>query len=169
MFGGIAGTCGVLTGSPLDTLKVRQQLSGATGGGIINAARALIKTEGLSGLFKGASAMALAQAPINATIFGANHFATLWMQGSQGGLPLSAAQVFACGSFSGIMQSLVLSPFELIKTQQQMDSVGRRGGNISMREVTVKILGQLGPLGLYRGMSATLVRSYFDLYRSLVQ
>lgn len=157
----------MLVGSPLDTLKVRAQLATSSeGASLAVAARTLIRTEGLSGLFKGASAMALAQAPINATIFGANHFATLWMQERQGGAPLSIPQLFVGGSFSGMMQSLVLSPFELIKTQQQMHSVGRRGAHRSLVEVMGTITQQLGPLGLYRGMSATLLRDgpTFGLY-----
>ena len=156
IFGGISGTFGVLVGHPFDTLKLRMQMGG--GASLSAAARALLATEGARGLFKGAFSISLGQAPINAMIFGANHFATELLQGAQGGAPLTLPQLFACGTFSGLMQSLVLSPFELLKVQQQMHGVGCRGETLSFREVSSAIVARFGLRGLYRGMSATLVR-----------
>jgi solute carrier family 25 carnitine/acylcarnitine transporter 20/29 len=156
IFGGISGTFGVLVGHPFDTLKLRMQMPGGPGS-LLVAARSLLATEGVRGLFKGAFSISLGQAPINAMIFGANHFATEVLQGQQSGTPLTTAQLFACGTFSGLMQSLVLSPFELLKVQQQMHGVGCQGETLSFREVSQSIVHRFGWLGLYRGMCATLV------------
>ena len=158
IFGGISGTFGVLVGHPLDTLKLRMQTAEGGQQSLYAAARTVVRTEGLRGLFKGAFSISLGQAPINAMIFGANHFATEVLQGSQGGVPLSLPQLFACGTFSGLMQSTVLSPFELLKVQQQMHGVGQRGETLSFREVSTAIVQRFGPQGLFRGMASTLVR-----------
>ena len=158
IFGGISGTFGVLVGHPFDTLKLRMQMGG--GAPLAAAARALLASEGPRGLFKGAFSISLGQAPINAMIFGANHFATELLLGRQGGAPLSLAQTFGCGTFSGLMQSLVLAPFELLKVQQQMHGVGRRGEALAFSAAARAVVERFGVAGLYRGMAATLVRGF---------
>ena len=166
VFGGISGTCGVLVGHPFDTIKLRMQMAAAPAAGaapapgVAAALRAVVRAEGLRGLFKGAFSISLGQAPINAMIFGANHFATELLLGRQGGAPLSLAQTFGCGTFSGLMQSLVLAPFELLKVQQQMHGVGRRGEALAFSAAARAVVERFGVAGLYRGMAATLVRGF---------
>jgi solute carrier family 25 carnitine/acylcarnitine transporter 20/29 len=159
IFGGLSGTFGVLVGHPFDTLKLRMQTSAAGPESLASAARTVLRTEGLRGLFKGAFSISLGQAPINAMIFGANHFATSVLRDSQRGAALSMAQLYACGTFSGLMQSLILSPFELLKVQQQLHGVGCKGDTLGFREVSREIVSKFGVLGLYRGMASTMVRA----------
>ncbi|KAH9970446.1 solute carrier family 25 member 38 [Russula compacta] len=62
------------------------------------------------------------------------------------------------GALSGFTSSLLLQPFDLIKTRlQQGDATLRHAGAI--RSTTQSIVSSSGVLGLWRGTSATLLRN----------
>ena len=153
--GALAGTAGILTGAPFDTLKVRLQTAG--GGSMLRAAASLVSREGPLSLYRGALALSLAQAPINSIIFAAYHVAERVLMDRTGG-PLGGAappvRQFAAGCFSGVAQAIVLSPFELLKVQQQVYGPG----SLRLRDAITAVLEKQGPRGLLRGMGATLVR-----------
>lgn len=50
--GGIGGACGVIAGQPLDTIRIRQQQPGYSGGAAL-LARSIVAVEGLRSLFRG--------------------------------------------------------------------------------------------------------------------
>ena len=65
------GACLIATGftHPLEMLKTRLMLSGASSGGMIAVGRTVVRTEGWGALYKG-----LAPALVRSTIAGVRHF-----------------------------------------------------------------------------------------------
>jgi solute carrier family 25 carnitine/acylcarnitine transporter 20/29 len=127
----VAGTLGaivgVLVGAPLDVIKTRSQASGSAGGAGLSI-RALLaevaRREGPAGFFKGSVVAALGQAPNNIIVWGAYGSALSFLAPS--GRPSSSfhqpslVDVSVAGCWAGLLQSLVLSPIEHIKVQQQV-------------------------------------------------
>ncbi|KAL7399470.1 hypothetical protein ABVT39_024909 [Epinephelus coioides] len=97
----------------------------------------------------------------NSVVFGSYSNALDYLTQSQRsdrsqGKPASAAQVFAAGSFSGLVQVFVLAPIDLVKVrlQGQTTAVRYRG---PIHCVAV-ILKEEGPRGLFRGGFALALR-----------
>jgi len=94
--GGVSGTACVIVGHPFDTFKVRLQLGGTTGG--------------FSSLFKGMAAPASMAAAINAVIFSSFGWSSRIWDTSPALEPYSGYKNFVCGSFSGLVQCLIVCP-----------------------------------------------------------
>ncbi len=165
--GAVGGTAGILTGAPFDTVKVRLQTAG---GSMFREFASLVRNEGVRSLWRGSFSLSLGQAPVNALIFSAYHVAErALMEGRPRGPLGGAAPVdvqFFAGCFSGVVQAVMLSPFELVKVQQQTYGPGSLGVQAAMR----RIVARHGAVGLFRGMFATLLRDgptfgvYFTSY-----
>jgi solute carrier family 25 carnitine/acylcarnitine transporter 20/29 len=165
--GAVGGTAGILSGAPFDTVKVRLQTAG---GSMWREFGAIVRTEGVRSLWRGSLALSLGQAPVNALIFSAYHAAErALMEGRPRGPLGGAAPVdvqFLAGCFSGMVQAFMLSPFELIKVQQQTYGPGSLG----LEAATRRVVERYGARGLFRGVWATLLRDgptfgvYFTSY-----
>lgn len=167
MAGAVGGTAGILSGAPFDTVKVRLQNSGGT---MAREFASLIRSDGFFSLWRGSLSLSLGQAPVNALIFSAYHVAErVLMEGRPRGPLGGAAPVdvqFFAGCFSGMTQAVMLSPFELVKVQQQ--TYGH--GSLGLVEATRRIRARYGARGLLRGTASTLLRDgptfgvYFTSY-----
>lgn len=138
-----------------------------------------------STLFRGIGAPLSTAAVVNAIIF-ASYGATsrLWdayyhiphvdeddfhgvVAGSEGAILLEhshhpalknqIAKNFVCGGIAGIVQSLVISPMELVKCRLQVQSASSAVYKNSF-DAASKIVSQQGVRGLYRGMASTCWR-----------
>ena len=169
--GWAAGAASRLAGQPLDTLLVRVQAGSAGGrraaaGGVRGGARRALQAAlqggpgGLRALWSGVIPVVLVVPLQNALMFagyGAGERACK-RRGQQGGqrgggdlLP-----VFIGGTLGGVVQSVVVSPVELLKTARQLapDGVGLRG---TLRSLAPAVRAS-GPAVLFRGMGATILR-----------
>lgn len=151
--GSIGAIAGIIIGSPLDVIKTQLQAGKAPAG---SSAFSLFRSSLASPrvMFKGVGASALSMAPNNFVMFGSYGSAMEALKLS----PLSEswshlARVGAAGSVGGFLQSFVVSPFELVKVQQQTNSEGRPPSALSSVRHIVR---QHGPAGLWRGMSLCL-------------
>lgn len=54
--GGFGGVAGIISGYPLDTLRIRQQSSGSGSGSAFNILRDIVKNEGATALYRGMAA-----------------------------------------------------------------------------------------------------------------
>ncbi|PKI78446.1 hypothetical protein CRG98_001158, partial [Punica granatum] len=54
--GGFGGVAGIVSGYPLDTLRIRQQSSGSGSSSAINILRGIVRNEGLAALYRGMGA-----------------------------------------------------------------------------------------------------------------
>ncbi|XP_063001770.1 solute carrier family 25 member 45 isoform X2 [Elgaria multicarinata webbii] len=120
--GWLAGAAGLALGHPFDTVKVRIQ----TQAGYRNILDCMVRTyrhETFRGFFKGMSFPLLSVAVVNSVTFGAYGNALLYLCNTpcrdRHSDPPSYAHVFMAGSFSGLMQAVILAPVDLIKVRLQ--------------------------------------------------
>ncbi|XP_075949153.1 solute carrier family 25 member 45 [Anarhichas minor] len=156
--GSISGALGLAVGHPLDTVKVRLQAQSVYTG-ILHCMSKTYSNEGLHGFFKGMAFPVLTTGITNAVVFGSYSNALDYLtqsQHSDQGKPASAAQVFAAGCFSGLMQVCVYAPIDLVKVRLQgQTTVQRYRGPVHCVAV---ILNEEGPKGLFRGGLAIALR-----------
>jgi len=164
------GAAGVAFGYPLDTVKVKIQTQEIGDNGLkqyrgtYDCLSKIVKSEGARGLYKGMSSPLAGVAGINAITFGAygNILRVLPNQESIGSITLA-------GSGAGLVQSFIVSPMELVKTQMQVC------GRESISETVGAILRGSGINGLTRGLGITLTREvpafgiYFGSYEICIR
>ncbi|KAK3159678.1 hypothetical protein QOZ80_1BG0049710 [Eleusine coracana subsp. coracana] len=181
--GGVGGMAGVLAGHPLDTLRIRLQqppphvISPSTG--IVAAARrppasavamlrGILRAEGPAALYRGMSAPLASVAVQNAMVFQVYAILSRSLdsssESSSGTDPPSYTSVALAGVGTGALQTLILSPVELVKIRLQLEAAGhkhtfRRPGAGGGPMATARhILKTEGLRGVYRGLTVTALR-----------
>lgn len=141
----------------LNNLSVMKQPK--PGAGIYLYFKTIVKNEGYRALFKGLGPNLLGVAPYRAIYFfsyaNSKVFLTRFISEER---PL----LHVCSAFiAGFSAVTVTNPIWFVKTRLQLDET-RRG--LSTLEVVQKILREKGPLGFYKGISA----SYFGIGESAI-
>ncbi|KAF8062934.1 hypothetical protein HT031_003773 [Scenedesmus sp. PABB004] len=187
--GVLAGAVNVTSGYPFDTLKVRLQAGRGAYAGMTDAARAIWRSEGPRGFFRGLSAPLLggaAETGVNYLVYSRVLDALAQRHApaapaaqpaqppaqpppspprGRGAPPLAAVPV--AGAVAGGALALILSPTELVKCRMQMAQF--RSPLHCLRDV----LSSEGAAGLARGLGPTLVREvpgnaiFFTTYEAL--
>lgn len=163
--GGFGGICTVISGHPLDTIKVRLQTMPlpASGelplySGTYDCAKRTIQREGFRGLYKGMSAPIVGVAPIFAMSFFGFGLGKRLQQKTPEEV-LSNTQLFAAGAFSGIFTTSVMAPGERIKCLLQIQQGGNAPQKYSgMADCAKKLYKEGGIRSIYKGTFATLLR-----------
>ncbi|KAH9074969.1 carnitine/acyl carnitine carrier [Lactarius deliciosus] len=177
--GTVAGVSGIVVGFPFDTVKYRFQnpAPNVQYRSTLHALTTITREERLRGLFKGISSP-LASAPVlNGLLFATYRF-LLKVQVR----PDAAAdqrqvrqeptlgRIFLAGAGCGLASTLLTTPIELIKTQQQKQQQRLSADGLarvaSARTVAAHIFRAGGVRALYRGLSATILRDVggFGMY-----
>jgi len=167
--GCIGGAAGILAGYPLDTVKVKIQTQDVRNGRMaykstFDCLFKLIRADGVKSLYKGMSSPLLGVAGINAITFGA-YGNVLRMLPDQD----SISSITLAGASAGLIQSVVVSPMELVKTQMQV--CGQNGIGDAVSTIT----RSAGMRGLARGLGITLTREvpafgiYFGSYEIMIR
>ncbi|CAI2377180.1 unnamed protein product [Moneuplotes crassus] len=143
--GVVSGSIGVFVGHPLDTLRIRMQLSNPKP--ILELATETCVKEGVRGLYKGAVAPVIGRAPISGVTMAANDYCLRTMNYFNINENLKAT---IAGVVSGIVSSPICCPIEHIKIKKQAYS----SGNISYSSIA----RAEGLSGLFRGLIPTLAR-----------
>ncbi|KAK4485245.1 hypothetical protein RD792_007875 [Penstemon davidsonii] len=165
--GMLAGVATVVVGHPFDTVKVKLQKhnTGADGmkykSGLHCTAR-ILKTEGVKGLYRGATSSFVGMAFESSLAFG---IYSQTKQLLQGGITSEKPQlhaIFPSGLFAGAVISFILCPSELVKCRMQVQgtdsllpSLSRYSGPIDCALKTIKTEGLSG---IFRGGGATMLR-----------
>ncbi|XP_049876407.1 congested-like trachea protein [Pectinophora gossypiella] len=163
--GGFGGICTVLSGHPLDTIKVRLQTmpvpkpgEAPLYTGTFDCFTKTIRKEGFFGLYKGMSAPLTGVAPIFAISFFGFGLGKKLITGNSD-LPLSKLELFAAGAFSGIFTTSVMAPGERIKcllqTQQAHGGPQKYKG---MVDCAKQLYLEGGIRSIYKGSVLTLCR-----------
>ncbi|KAJ7571481.1 hypothetical protein O6H91_01G164500 [Diphasiastrum complanatum] len=168
--GGLGGMAGVIAGHPLDTIRIRLQQPSASGPTTAGAVvRRLLATEGTFGFFKGMSSPLATIAIQNAVSF--QTYALLSRAlAVDGNEPLPLQRVALAGIGAGALQTVILTPVDLVKIHLQLHTPHRNFGPL---EVTREIIQREGVRGLYRGFTVTVLRDapshgvYFGAYESI--
>lgn len=116
--GSFAGLIVCLTGHPLDSMKVRMQnsLSKITFSEVIAKT---YKNEGLLGFYKGMGPPLVTVPLINSIVFASYEFCKRQL-GAVSEDDFTFGQSMVSGMFAGFVNSLVLSPIELVKCRLQI-------------------------------------------------
>jgi solute carrier family 25 carnitine/acylcarnitine transporter 20/29 len=168
--GGIAGAAGVVVGNPLDVAKSRSQVFPDTKA--LSHLKSIVTKEGFSSLFKGMSYPLTSSMLQNAVVFHSYGTALRFFGHSNTNtidptLQTSPPQrqslthhIFTAGCFAGAIQTLVVTPIDLLKINLQLQtaipSCPSYRGPIQM---ALDIFRQHGLIrGLYRGAVITALR-----------
>lgn len=170
LFGGVAST---YIGHPLDTVKVRLQTQSKTNPqykGACHCFRTILRQEKFRGLYKGVTSPLLGIAGMNATIFSVYGAVIKRLPSDK------AVNHWWAGCASGLAQSIIISPVELIKTQMQIQGIGKsdmkeyRG----WRATCGHIIKHSGYSGFGKGLAVCIVRdipsfgAFFYTYELLI-
>ncbi|XP_017854114.2 LOW QUALITY PROTEIN: mitochondrial magnesium exporter 1, partial [Drosophila busckii] len=177
--GGVGGMCSVITGYPLDTIKVRlQTMPLPTVGqtprykGVIDCAVKIIRHEGVRGLYRGISAPLVGVTPIYAVDFAVYAAGKRLFQTDEH-VKLTYTQIFIAGVGAGICSALVTVPTDRIKVLLQTQPV--TGGPLMYNgamDTALKLYRQGGLRSLFKGTCACVLRDsptgfYFVTYEAL--
>lgn len=150
LFGGIAGVVGTSSVFPLYTIKTNLHLYPSQYANLFQAARSIVSTSGLRGLYKGLPPALVGVFPEKAIKLSVNDYLTAILSRPDGSISLANAML--AGASAGFSQVIATNPMEL--TMINMQSAAARGEPISMPSLVRK----LGVSGLYKGTASTLLR-----------
>jgi hypothetical protein len=174
--GTVGGACGLLVAFPLDTIRIRMQLSSKTQHiSSLETFRSTVRNEGAAALFRGVWSPLTMVAVQKAISFGSYAFfhETFKSYFSSRNYSPSVSQV-AAGSAAGVVNALVSVPIDQIKIRLQADqqkstvrdSLSIRGTFSKVRQ----IYREAGFATLYRGWQLACVKDvmgyalYFFLF-----
>ncbi|XP_028771740.1 mitochondrial arginine transporter BAC2-like [Neltuma alba] len=157
--GGVGGVAGVISGYPLDTLRIHQQNSNMATS-VFSLIKNMVSREGPASLYRGMAAPLAAITFQNAMIFQTYAVLSRAFDSSvSANSPPSYNSVALAGFITGALQSTIVSPVELVKIRLQLQSKGplteSYKGPLS---VTRKIWNGEGLRGIFRGLGITVLR-----------
>jgi len=172
--GSASGVALILTGHAFDTIKVRLQTDGMNGRfkGPIHCLMVTLKDEGIRGLYKGATPPMVATGFINSVMFGLMGICKKHWQKGDPNLQPTIPQVMICGTTTGAMLSVIVTPIEGIKSRLQVQYSQPSSGNDRYKgpvDCARQLLRTGGIKALYAGWIATIFHrgsnwSYFGGY-----
>lgn len=180
--GGAGGVCLVITGQPLDTIKVRLQTQNTKPGekplysGTFDCAKKTIQKEGFRGLYKGMITPLVGITPIYAICFLGFGIGKK-LQTKDPDTPLTLLQIGNAGMLAGVFTTVIMAPGERIKCLLQIQSGDPKNAKYKGALDCAKQLYKEEGLfrGVYRGTAATLLRdvpasgAYFMGYEMLLR
>ncbi|XP_062023515.1 mitochondrial arginine transporter BAC2-like [Rosa rugosa] len=151
--GGFGGIAGIISGHPLDTLRIMQQSSKT--GTAFSILRNVVTTEGPTALYRGIAAPLASITFQSAMVF--QTYATLSRALDPSVSPKDPPSYkgVALGGFgAGAVQSLMITPVELVKIRLQLQTESHKGPI----DVAKSIIKAEGVKGMYRGLTITMLR-----------
>jgi solute carrier family 25 (mitochondrial carnitine/acylcarnitine transporter), member 20/29 len=135
--------------------------------GPFDCCKRVIKREGLIGLFSGIGPPLLISTAVNAIVFTSYNYTLKLFKPEEGedDWKPNLIQMFLSGCTGGLAQSFITGPGELLKIRLQTNKEIKTSYG-AMK----KIVKTSGPLGIFRGLSATIYREvpafggYFTTY-----
>ncbi|XP_070394706.1 mitochondrial carnitine/acylcarnitine carrier protein-like isoform X2 [Dermacentor albipictus] len=181
--GGFGGVCTVVSGHPLDTIKVRLQTMPKPGPGesprytgTFDCAKKTVVKEGFLGLYKGMAAPLTGVTPMFAVCFLGFGIGKK-IQQKHPEEELTLPQLFLAGMLSGVFTTAIMAPGERIKCLLQVQQAHADHGGKARFAGPVDCAKQLyregGIRSIYKGTAATLLRDvpasgmYFASYEWL--
>ncbi|KAI0258659.1 mitochondrial carrier domain-containing protein [Gloeopeniophorella convolvens] len=161
--GTAAGVAGLIVGFPFDTVKFRFQnpTPGVRYRSTFHALATIARAERLRGLYKGISSPLLTAPVLNGMVFATYRlFMKLQVRHDAPGTEPTLAQIFLAGAGCGLVSTLLTTPIELIKIQQQKQQQRAAPGARppTARAVAAQVFRAGGVRALYRGLPATMLR-----------
>lgn len=162
--GGFGGMAGIISGYPLDTLRIRQQSSNS--GSALSILRRAVANEGAGALYRGMGAPLASVTFQNAMVFQIYAILSRAFDSSiSTNNPPAYKSVALAGVGTGAIQSLLLSPVELVKIRLQLQSsspTATEPHSVVSRRGPVNVVKSIwrteGLKGVYQGFSITVLR-----------
>ncbi|XP_028074803.1 mitochondrial arginine transporter BAC1 isoform X2 [Camellia sinensis] len=178
----LAGVATVIIGHPFDTVKVKMQKQNTDVHGIkyrsgLHCTARVLQTEGVKGLYRGATSSFLGVAFESSLLFGIYSQIKQSLEGGlQSGKPQSSVIIPSAAIGGGII-SFVLCPSELVKCRMQVlgtDSLVPKSSRYNgPLDCALKTFKTEGVTGIFRGGFTTLLREsignavFFSTYESV--
>ncbi|GLU22981.1 hypothetical protein SLE2022_390170 [Rubroshorea leprosula] len=178
----LAGVATVLIGHPFDTVKVKLQKYNTEAHGIkyksgLHCAARILATEGVRGLYTGATPSFIGVAFESSLAFGIySQTKRALQEGAQSSEP-QAQVIIPSAAFAGAIISFVLCPSELVKCRMQVqgtDSLVPKSSRFSSPlDCAIKTIKTEGVTGIFRGGYTTLLREsignavFFSVYENV--
>lgn len=182
--GGIAGIIGVSCIFPLDLVKTRLQNQQIKPNGekmyksMLDCFKKTYKAEGYFGMYRGSAVNILLITPEKAIKLAANDYFRYYLT-TNGSLTITRQML--AGGLAGLCQIIITTPMELLKIQMQdagriaaqAKETGKPFSKSSATKIALDLLKSKGITGLYKGISATILRDvsfsvvYFPLFATL--
>lgn len=154
--GACAGTSQVVFTNPLEIVKIRLQVAGEVAGSKVSA-WGVVKELGLLGLYKGARACLLRDAPFSAIYFPAYaHVKASFADEDGYNHPLT---LLAAGAIAGIPAASLVTPADVIKTRLQVVARSGQTTYSGVVDAAQKIMREEGPKAFWKGTVARVFRS----------
>eukprot|EP01089_Gocevia_fonbrunei_P004700 TRINITY_DN1473_c0_g1_i4.p1 TRINITY_DN1473_c0_g1~~TRINITY_DN1473_c0_g1_i4.p1 ORF type:complete len:295 (+),score=44.51 TRINITY_DN1473_c0_g1_i4:171-1055(+) len=169
-----AGAALVVTGHPLDTIKVRLQT--CTPGqfiGLTDCVRQTFKKEGFSGFLKGIGPPLLGESILGLILFSAYASGLRFLKDRQDNDEALGISGFVyAGMYAGFVVAFVESPLELVKNKMQVRYTSS-GSWAATGKTSWEIISRYGLRGIFQGLSSTFLRNlpanagYFGTYEAI--
>lgn len=168
VYGAAAGMVGKLIEFPFDTVKVRLQSSAKfSKASTLEVIRYTYRNEGfINGFYKGLKAPLVGACFESAVLFFSYEISSAALskvfseyRDEKNRPPLWSSCL--SGAFSGLAASFVLTPVELIKCKLQVSNISNHKLTLSYTTIIRQVLEHDGIIGLWNGLSSTLVREIF--------
>ncbi|XP_068657293.1 mitochondrial arginine transporter BAC1 isoform X3 [Aristolochia californica] len=162
-----AGIATVVTGHPFDTIKVKLQTHNTEASGkkyknALHCASKILSSEGVRGLYRGATSSFVGMAFESSLFFGMYSQLKKTLQGEMSSSRPQIQVVVPSAGCSGAIISLILCPAELVKCRMQVYGMdlantkyNRYNGPLDCAVTTIKTEGIKG---IFRGYYATILR-----------
>jgi len=164
----IAGTVsGLLAGfisGPTELIKCRLQVSGNSGkkqGGNISVIRHIVKTEGIGGMGRGLGITVSRELISCGFYFSTYEWMIQWFRGPHKRIDeLTPFHMILAGGVSGMLSWGINYPVDVVKSRIQIDGMSGPREYTSSYNCFLRMKAVTGWSGLYRGVSATLMRAF---------
>lgn len=161
--GGTAGGCQVIFTNPLEIVKIRLQIQGevAKAEGIPRrSALWIVRSLGVAGLYKGASACLLRDVPFSAIYFPAYaHLKKDTFGEGKNGKKLSFGETLLAAAIAGMPAAYFTTPADVIKTRLQVEARKGQTTYKGIGDAFGKIMAEEGIRAFFKGGPARVLRS----------
>jgi solute carrier family 25 carnitine/acylcarnitine transporter 20/29 len=161
--GATAGFASGFLSSPIELLKIRQQLDqrGSNAAKLWPLTRDLVKNSGWLSLFRGLSATLVREIPSFPAYFLTYEYSKIYLQGllPEDSVISDTAAVLTAGSLAGIAGWIFVYPIDVIKTKIQSEPSLIWKDRVSIAQMYRRLLQESGHSVFMRGFGATLLRA----------
>ncbi|KAH7307382.1 hypothetical protein KP509_22G056500 [Ceratopteris richardii] len=157
--GGIGGMASVIAGHPFDTIRIYMQQPRArtmTSTSMVDVSHRINALGGLSAFYKGMANCSILTKQ-NAVIFYTYERFSRMLGKDEDEDPLPYSKVAMAGFGTGLIQTSILTPVELVKIRLQL-STSMSQSRIGPLDVARSIFRAEGLPGFYRGLGITILR-----------
>ena len=178
--GSFAGMASVLSGQPLDMIKIRMQTNPTEYHSIFKTAKSVFNHDGLNGFYKGTLSPLCGMSFVIAIQFASNETGKNFFkrQNKNSNLQhdkLSFYQIICSGIFSGLCVAFAVCPSDLFRIKMQAQDKNSTVKYQNTIHCAKQIFQINGIRGIYQGLITTMLREcpgltfYYGIYENLVK